>query len=68
MQCECCRHKEPLNGGWKMQGAIAYCSVACETYHGNQTCGCFMPGHTDLMVTPESLDKFMAENPLPEPK
>ncbi len=26
------------------------------------------PGHTDLMVTPESLDKFMAENPLPELK
>lgn len=26
------------------------------------------PGHTDLMVTPESIDKFMEENPLaPEP-
>jgi hypothetical protein len=25
------------------------------------------PGHTDLMVTPESLDAYMAENPLPPP-
>lgn len=25
------------------------------------------PGHTDMMVTPESLDVFMAANPLPEP-
>lgn len=24
------------------------------------------PGHTDLMVTPESLDAFMEANPLPE--
>lgn len=24
------------------------------------------PGHTDLMVTPESLDAFIAANPLPE--
>ncbi|MGZ2449628.1 hypothetical protein ACVIRO_002382 [Rhizobium ruizarguesonis] len=26
----------------------------------------FCPGHTDMMVTPESLDEFMAANPLPE--
>lgn len=25
------------------------------------------PGHTNLMVTPESLDKYMADNPIPEP-
>lgn len=24
------------------------------------------PGHTDLMATPESIDKFMEENPLPD--
>ena len=26
------------------------------------------PGHTDLMVTPESLDDYMEKNPLPAPK
>jgi hypothetical protein len=26
----------------------------------------FAPGHTDMMVTPESLDAFLAENQLPE--
>lgn len=64
MRCECCHHKEPLNGGWKKHGFVVFCSVACETYHGNMSCGCFSPGHTDLMVTPESLDECMAENPL----
>ena len=24
------------------------------------------PGHTDLMVSPESIDAFMEQNPLPE--
>lgn len=66
MHCECCKHKEPLNGDWKMKGEEAYCSVACETYHGDQTCGCFAPGHTDMMVSPESLDAFMSENPRPQ--
>lgn len=26
------------------------------------------PGHTDLMVSPESIDKFLKENPLPKEK
>lgn len=26
----------------------------------------YEPGHTDLMVSPESLDAFLADNPLPE--
>lgn len=26
----------------------------------------FAPGHTDLMVSPEALDAFMAANPLPD--
>lgn len=66
MRCECCHHKESLNGGWKISGLNAYCSVSCETYHRNGTCGCFSPGHTDLMVDPYKLDLFMEENPLPD--
>ena len=64
MHCECCRHLEPLNGGWKRLASKTFCSVACLVYHQGKTCGCFAPGHTDLMVTPESLDNFLKANPL----
>lgn len=46
-QCWCCGHKDPLNGPWKIFAGGAgsepeyYCSIACFTYHLDQTCGCF---------------------------
>lgn len=43
--CACCRHKEPINGDWKSDGAHLYCSVACQEYHAAKSCGCFGGGH-----------------------
>jgi hypothetical protein len=44
---------------------VGVCTV-CHMWSQVSSTNCHAPGHTDLMVTPESIDAWLEKNPLSE--
>lgn len=54
------------NEEWKGMTAICLGALRCRDAIRSRITAEFAPGHTDLMVAPETMDKFMEDKPLPE--
>ena len=55
--CTCPRMDNAHGAGYMVKPGVFVMTVGCPLH---------APTHTDMLVTPESLDDWLTENPLPE--